>query len=109
MTLATLVAIRDLRDTALMLLSVYGQTSRRRTAVTEENGDLRNGPWPWMDGVINWPPSLKHREAARDGFGGLRGGKTQRAAAWDSFVVNRQHCEDPTSKALPETYYSGRG
>lgn len=63
-----------------------------------------------VDGVINWPPSLKHREAARDGFGGFeRGGTTQRAAAWDSFVVNRQHCEDPTSKALPETYYSGRG
>lgn len=40
MTLATLVAIRDLRDTALMLLSVYGQTSRRRTAVTEEKRRL---------------------------------------------------------------------
>jgi hypothetical protein len=85
MTLATLVAIRDLRDTALMLLSVYGQTSRRRTAVTEENGDLRNGPWPWMDGVINWPPSLKHREAARDGFGGLRGGEDTEGSSMGQF------------------------
>lgn len=85
MTLATLVAIRDLRDTALILLSVYGQTSRRRTgtAVTEEDGDLRNGPWPWTGSSIG--RRVKHREAARDGFGGLRGGEDTEGSSMGQF------------------------
>lgn len=64
-----------------------------------------------VDRVINWELSVKHRAVARDALRVQEGGRERstKAAEWDSFVVNRQHCEDPTSKALPETCYLGRG